>query len=50
MKDVKFGCNGLPRRRILCVGASNGLIKVYSMEEEEEEDEDDDEEEKVDED
>jgi hypothetical protein len=42
MKNVRLGCNGLPRRRILCVGASNGLMKIYSMEEEEDDDEEED--------
>lgn len=39
MIHVKFGCNGLPRRRVLCVAASNGLLKVYFMDEEEDSDE-----------
>jgi hypothetical protein len=41
MIHVKLGCNGLPRRRILCVIALNGLLKVYSMDEEEADEEDD---------
>ena len=37
MIDVKLGCNGLPKRRILSAIASNGLMKIFSMEEEEDE-------------
>jgi hypothetical protein len=44
MINVKLGCNGQPRRRILCAVASNGLMKVYSMEKEEEEEDGDSEE------
>jgi hypothetical protein len=34
MINVKIGCNGLPRRRIISVVGSNGLMKILSMEEE----------------
>ncbi|KAG2192376.1 hypothetical protein INT46_009271 [Mucor plumbeus] len=46
MINVKFGCNGLPRRRVLCVVASNGLLKVYFMDESEDSEEEEEEEEK----
>ncbi|GAA5804095.1 hypothetical protein HPULCUR_009581 [Helicostylum pulchrum] len=40
MNHVKIGCNGQPKRRIMCLVASNGLLKIYSMENEEAEDSD----------
>jgi hypothetical protein len=42
MIHVKLGCNGLPKRRIMCTVASNGLLKVFSMDEEEPEEEEED--------
>lgn len=38
MIQVKLGCNGAPRRRVLSVVASNGLLKMYFMDKSEEED------------
>ncbi|GAN05331.1 hypothetical protein MAM1_0088d04801 [Mucor ambiguus] len=38
MIQVKLGCNGAPRRRVLSVVASNGLLKVYFMDKLEEQD------------
>ncbi|EPB91541.1 hypothetical protein HMPREF1544_01672 [Mucor circinelloides 1006PhL] len=45
MIQVKLGCNGAPRRRVLSVVASNGLLKVYFMDKSEEEDDSSEEEE-----
>lgn len=39
MTNVKLGCNGQPRRRILSVVGSNGLMKVLDMEVQEESEE-----------
>ncbi|KAI9342997.1 hypothetical protein BD770DRAFT_202966 [Pilaira anomala] len=44
MIHVKLGCNGSPKRRIMCVVASNGLLKVYSMDNDDDDDDDDDDE------
>ncbi|KAI8638883.1 hypothetical protein BD408DRAFT_10585 [Parasitella parasitica] len=41
MIGVKLGCNGSPRRRVLCVAASNGMLNVYFMDKSEEEEEED---------
>ncbi|KAL9540508.1 hypothetical protein MBANPS3_009640 [Mucor bainieri] len=41
MIHVKLGCNGAPRRRVLSVAASNGLLRVYFMDPSEEQDDDD---------
>ncbi|CAO3647009.1 unnamed protein product [Mucor hiemalis] len=38
MIGIKLGCNGLPRRRIMSIVASNSLMRVLSMDEEEVED------------
>ncbi|KAG1050081.1 hypothetical protein G6F43_007622 [Rhizopus delemar] len=35
MIDVKLGCNGLPKRRIFAVVASNCLLNIYSMDRQE---------------
>lgn len=45
MIQVKLGCNGAPRRRVLSVVASNGLLKVYFMDKSEEQDDSSEEEE-----
>ncbi|KAK4518358.1 uncharacterized protein ATC70_001711 [Mucor velutinosus] len=45
MIQVKLGCNGAPRRRILSVVASNGLLKVYFMDKSEDQDDSSEEEE-----
>ncbi|CAO3641766.1 unnamed protein product [Mucor fragilis] len=45
MIQVKLGCNGAPRRRVLSVVASNGLLKVYYMDKSEEPDDSSEEEE-----
>lgn len=46
MIGVKIGCNGLPRRRLFGLVASNGQLKVHFMDDEgEDEDMDDDEDE-----
>lgn len=45
MIQVKLGCNGAPRRRVLSVVASNGLLKVYYMDKSEEQDDSSEEEE-----
>lgn len=39
MIGVKLGCNGLSRRRIIGIVASNNLMRILSMEEEENDDE-----------
>ncbi|CEP07146.1 hypothetical protein [Parasitella parasitica] len=44
MIHVKLGCNGLPRRRILCVAASNGLLKIYFMDKTDDEEDEEEEE------
>ncbi|OAC98064.1 hypothetical protein MUCCIDRAFT_115581 [Mucor lusitanicus CBS 277.49] len=36
MIQVKLGCNGAPRRRVLSVVGSNGMLKVYYMDSSEE--------------
>ncbi|KAG1147680.1 hypothetical protein G6F37_003072 [Rhizopus arrhizus] len=35
MIDVKLGCNGIPKRRIFAIVASNCLLNIYSMDRQE---------------
>jgi hypothetical protein len=35
MIGVKIGCNGLPRRRLFGLAASNGQLNVHFMDEDE---------------
>lgn len=43
MIHVKLGCNGSPKRRIMCVVASNGLLQVYSMDNDDDDEEEEEE-------